>query len=268
MRLTGKVAVVTGAARGIGKVIARHLAEEGATVTLSDRNCEQGEATAGEFAAQGLKCSFLPADIAAPQESRNLIEKTVGTFGRIDILVNNAGVDPAVPFLDVSEEMWETVLGTNLRGTFFCAQAAARAMRSPGRGRIINISSIHAEHSMPGFSAYAASKGGINSLTRQLALDLSPYSITVNAVAPGAIEVEKFVADPLYDRAALAKEIPMGRVGFARDVSALVVFLASDEAGWITGKVLTVDGGTSSRLYLYAGRPIPAGVPRGTEESR
>jgi NAD(P)-dependent dehydrogenase (short-subunit alcohol dehydrogenase family) len=132
-------------------------------------------------------------------------------------------------------------------------------MRKVGTGRIINIGSVHSQATMPGFSVYAASKGAIDSLTRQLALDLSPFHITVNVIAPGAVEVEKFVADPAYDRNAVGGEIPMGRVGYPRDISGAVVFLASDDAAWLTGQVITIDGGTLARLYLYAGRPIPTG---------
>ena len=132
-------------------------------------------------------------------------------------------------------------------------------MLKAGKGRIINISSVHSHATMPGYSAYVASKGGIDSLTRSLALELAPHKITVNAIAPGAVEVEKFVAHPLYDPDALGKEIPLGRVGLPRDVSEAVVFLASDATDWLTGQVITIDGGTTTRLFLYAGRPLPVG---------
>jgi len=146
-------------------------------------------------------------------------------------------------------------------------QILAKRAGGEGWGRIVNISSVHSQATMPGgFSVYASSKGAINSLTRELALELAPLGITVNAVAPGAIEVERFVSNPVYDRAALASEIPLGRVGKPEDIAGVVAFLCSDDASWLTGQVITVDGGTLTRLYLYAGRPIPSGPKDQTQD--
>lgn len=268
MNLAGKVAVVTGAGRGIGFRIACRLLEDGASVVFTDRELGESAAQYIETSSTGRKAIFHQADISRLAQIEEMVEHTMGEFGRLDILVNNAAIDPAAPFLQVREDVWDQVIDTNLKGTFFCAQQAARKMMcQAGQGRIINISSVHSQATMPGFSVYSASKGGMNALTRELALELAPHGITVNAVAPGAIEVEKFVNDPLYDRDALAAEIPSGRVGKPEDISGMVAFLCSDDAAWLTGQVITVDGGTLTRLYLYAGRPIPSGMPHQTPDS-
>ncbi len=259
--------MVTGAGRGIGFRIACRLRQEGASVVFNDRDASETALREVETNAGGRKAIFHQADISRLTQIEEMIERTIGEFGRLDILVNNAAIDPAAPFLQVREDVWHQVIDTNLKGTFFCAQKAAQKMAKAGHGRIINISSVHAQATMPGFSVYSASKGGMNALTRELALELAPHGITVNAVAPGAIEVEKFVNDPLYDRDALAAEIPSGRVGKPEDISGMVAFLCSDDAAWLTGQVITVDGGTLTRLYLYAGRPIPSGKPERPADS-
>ena len=258
MRLDGKVALITGAGRGIGRVLAIRFSEAGASVVLDfpDESADAGY-VADALRRSGRQAAAVRGDVSVAAEAQAVVDETVRLFGRLDILVNNAAVDQPTPFLEVTEALFDRTLDTNLKGAFFCAQAAARAMRASGGGRIISIGSVHARASLPGCSAYAASKGALEALTRQLALDLSPFSITINVIAPGPIEVEKFVADPAYDAAALAREIPLGRVGQPADVSAAALFLASDDAAWITGQVLTVDGGTACRLPLYAGRPIP-----------
>jgi NAD(P)-dependent dehydrogenase (short-subunit alcohol dehydrogenase family) len=246
------VALVTGAGRGIGREIAIHFAEEGAAVVLNDRDAIAGASEAAErIRACGGRAAVCQADVSEPVQAKRLIEAAVAEFGRLDILVNNAGIDPRRPALDVTEDFWDDVLGVNLKGSFFCAQSAAREMCRTGGGRIINISSVHSQANMPDLSAYAASKGGLNALTRQLALELAPGRITVNAVAPGCILVEKCTFDPTER----GSEIPLGRVGQPRDISALVVFLASDDAAWLTGQVITVDGGTMTRLSLSTASP-------------
>jgi glucose 1-dehydrogenase/3-oxoacyl-[acyl-carrier protein] reductase len=260
MKLETKVALVTGGGRGIGKVIAQHLAEEGAAVVVNYSRSEAGARdTAEGIVNAGGRAIVHKADVSDVAQARDLVERTVGHFGRLDILVNNSGVDPTAPFFEVTEEFFYKVIDTNLKGSFFCSQLAALEMRKTGQGRIINIGSVHSRATMPGFSVYAASKGAIDALTRQLSLDLAPLNITVNVVAPGAVEVEKFVADPAYDPQMVGREIPMGRVGYPRDISGAVVYLASEDAAWLTGQVITIDGGTTARLYLYAGRPIPTG---------
>lgn len=260
MNLERKVALVTGAGRGIGFRIGCRLRDEGASVVFNDREVSEAAVRYVETKTGGGKAVFHQADISQIKEIERMFERTVQEFGRLDILVNNAGIDPTAPFLQVAEDMWHQVINTNLKGAFFCAQNAARKMCRAGQGRIVNISSVHGQATMPGFSVYAASKGAMNALTRELALELAPHGITVNAVAPGAIEVERFISNPLYDRDALAAEIPSGRVGKPDDISGIVAFLCSDDAAWLTGQVITVDGGTLTRLYLYAGRPIPSGT--------
>ena len=254
MNLGGKVALVTGAGRGIGFRIGCRLHGEGASVVFNDRAVSETAVRYIDSNSARSKAIFHQADVSQLKQIEQMVDRTMQEFGRLDILVNNAGVDPTAPFLQVGEDMWNEVIGTNLKGTFFCAQKAADKMCKAGQGRIVNISSVHSLATMPGFSAYSASKGAINALTRELALELAPHGITVNAVAPGAIEVERFINNPLYDR-----EIPSGRVGKPEDISGIVAFLCSDDAGWLTGQVITVDGGTLTRLFLYAGRPIPSG---------
>jgi len=247
MLLQGKVALVTGAGRGIGRDIALHLGELGAAVALNYAHSEKGAHTAAEaIRALGARAIVVPADVRSPVAVSGMVAKVVEQLGRLDILVNNSAVDPRIAILDVTEEFWDTVMDTNLKGTFFCAQAAVREMVRQGGGRIISISSVHGQATMNKFAVYAATKGGINALTRQLALDLAPYGITVNAVAPGCVQVEKST----YDPASRSREIPRGRVGRPRDISTVVAFLASDAAEWLTGQVITVDGGTTTRLFL------------------
>lgn len=257
MQLKGKVALVTGAGCGIGRVIAIHLAQAGAAVVLNYAHSEQGaHSAAEEIRKKGGQAWALQADIAKVEEARKLVSAACQRGQRLDILINNAGIGPRRPFLDMTEDLWDSVMDTNLKGAFFCSQAAVRKMKTLGRGRIINISSVHAQLTMNDVAVYAASKGGMNALTRQLALDLAPLGITVNAVAPGSVQIEKSTYDPTLR----AQEIPRGRVGRPSDIAVMVAFLASDAADWITGQVITVDGGTTTRLFLDLGR-LPSVPP-------
>jgi glucose 1-dehydrogenase/3-oxoacyl-[acyl-carrier protein] reductase len=242
-----RVVVVTGAGRGLGRDIALTFGRRGAAVVLNySASADGAESAAAEIRSAGGRASTFQADIACVDQAYALVDHAVKEFGGLDVLVNNSGVDTRMASDAVTEEFWDRIMGVNLKGTFFCTQAAARQMRKTGGGRIINISSVHAQQTMPNLSVYAASKGGMDGLTRQLALELAPDQILVNAVAPGCVQVEKNTWDP----AERGREIPLGRAGQPADVSGVVAFLASDDAAWLTGQVITVDGGTTTRLFL------------------
>jgi NAD(P)-dependent dehydrogenase (short-subunit alcohol dehydrogenase family) len=252
MRLKERTAIVTGAGRGIGSGIALCLAQEGADVVVNYAHSADGAvAVVEQIKALGRRAITIQADVSKADQVQAMVAKTVDTFGRVDILVNNAGIDPHAPFLEMTEEQWDWVVDTNLKGSFLCSQAAAREMVKTGGGKIIVVSSIHSIQSYMHITAYAASKGGLNSLTRQLALELAPYAINVNCIAPGAIHVDKFYeVMPTYSPDMFDHEIPLGFIGQAEDIGAVAAFLASDDARFITGQVLFVDGGTSCRMYL------------------
>ena len=252
MRLENKTAIVTGAGKGIGSGIALRLAQAGANVVINYAHSADGASeVAARINALGREAITVKADVSRASEVRNLVDEAVRTFGRVDILVNNAAVDPHAPFLEMTEEQWDWVIDTNLKGNFLCSQAAAREMIKTGGGRIIIISSIHSLVTYPHITAYAASKGGLNAMTRQLALELAPHHINVNCVAPGGVHVDKFYdVIPNYDPHMFDHEIPVGFMGYPEDIAAAVAFFASDDARYITGQVLVVDGGTSVRLFL------------------
>lgn len=247
MRLQGKRAVVTGSGRGIGRAIAIRLAREGADVAINDLNV-QGEArqTLAEVEAAGRRGLLIQADISRTEDARRLIDDAVRQLGPLDILVNNAGIEKHAPFVEVTEADYDKVLGVNLKGAFFVTQAFVRHLLADQRpGRVINISSVHEEMPFPGFSTYCLSKGGMQLLTRDLAVELGPYGITVNGIAPGAIatEINRALLDdkPRVER--LLRQIPLGRMGKPDDVAALAAFLASPDADYITGSTYYVDGG-------------------------
>lgn len=250
--LQGKIALVTGAGIGIGRGIALQLAGEGADVVVNYRSSvSEAQETAELIRAMGRRALAIQADVSEVSEIRRMAQHIRIHFGGVDILVNNSAVDPRERFFDVTEEMWDRILDTNLKGSFFCAQECASDMAKKGYGKIINISSVHGSLTMSRYAAYAASKGGMNALTRQLALDLAEYNIQVNAVAPGATEVEKFSKiDPLHDKDAIGEQIPLGRIGYPADVAKVVSFLASSGSDFVTGQVVTVDGGSSTRFFL------------------
>ena len=252
MKTVGKVAIVTGAGRGIGAGIALRLAQEGAHVVVNYAHSAQAAAdVAQQIQALGREALTVKADVSKSAEVQAMVDNTIERFGRVDILVNNAGVDPNVPFLEMTEEQWDWVVDTNLKGTFLCTQAAAQHMVRQGGGKIVLISSIHSRVTYPLLTAYAATKGGLNAMTRQLALELAPYHINVNCVAPGAVHVDKFYSIiPDYSPHIFDHEIPIGSIAYPEDIGAAVAFLASDDARFITGQVLFVDGGTSARMIL------------------
>lgn len=250
--LSGKRALVTGGGTGIGRGIVQYLAGEGATVCLSYNSSSAGadETVRAIRGADGKAWAFQ-ANFEHPEEGIALVHRAAEAMGGLDILVNNAGLTINRPFFQVTIEDWDRVLTIDLKSSFFCAQTAACYMRDQSSGRIIFIGSVHAHASVPLFAPYAASKGGMEALVRQMGVELAPHQITVNCIAPGLIEVESYYKDfPWYDRKDFEKQVPIGRVGFPQDIAAAVAFLSSDHAGFITGQTLYVDGGQLARLAI------------------
>ena len=239
-----RAAVVTGGSRGIGRAICVALAKQGCNVVV---NYCHGEAAAAETAALckelGVEAVTVQADVSTAEGCKKLFEEAVNAFGRVDILVNNAGVTRDNLILRLSEEDFDTVLNANLKGAFLCCKEAARRMVRQRYGRIVNLSSVVGLRGNAGQTNYSASKAGLIGLTKSLAKELASRNVTVNLVAPGLIDTDMTAALPEVARAALLASIPMGRMGAAEDVARAVAFLASDEAAYITGQVLCVDGG-------------------------
>ena len=260
MKLSGKVAVITGAARGIGRACAERFASDGATVVVSDIDEAEGEACAEAIRQSGGQASFAACDVAQKLDVRNLITSTVDQLGSVDICVSNAGVVHGADFLDLKEADFDRVLNVNLKGTFMFGQAAARRMveqvEAGGKpGSIINMSSVNAVFAIPNQVPYTISKGGVNQLTKVMALSLAEYGIRVNAIGPGSImtDILKAVAN---DQAAMDKimsRTPMGRIGEPSEIASVAAFLASDDASYITGQTIYPDGG---RLPLNYTVPI------------
>lgn len=246
MRLKDQVAMVTGGSRGIGRGIVKAFAAEGAKVAFLFRgNQEAADALAKEIAQSGGTAKAYQADVAKAEDVQKVVEQIEKDFGPITVLVNNAGIIKDDLFVRLEPADWQAVLSTNLGGTYNCCKALAYGMMRQRRGRIINISSVAAEHHNPGQTNYSASKGAINSLTRGLAVELASRGVTVNAIAPGFIETD--MSEAVRNKAGdiIKKMIPMRRLGQAEDIARVAVFLASEEASYITGQVLTVDGGLS-----------------------
>jgi glucose 1-dehydrogenase len=247
MKLSGKVALVTGSSQGIGQAIAIRLAEEGADIVVNyHSHPEQADAVKKQIEGLGRRAIAIGADLGTVSEVYRLVSEGVAALGQIDILVNNAGVEKNASFWDVTEHDYDLVLNTNLKGPFFAAQAFVKHLQGrKAPGKIINISSVHEDLPFPHFAAYCASKGGMKMITRDLSIELAPLGITINNIAPGAIETPINTAllnDPEKLKALLSN-IPLNRLGKPADVSAAVAFLASSEADYITGTTLVIDGG-------------------------
>jgi glucose 1-dehydrogenase len=243
MDLSEKTAIVTGAGSGIGYAIAERLAEAGAAVCVNYLDYEQ---EAKVLAARLPRAIAVKADVSSASQVAALVEQARSELGSVDVLVNNAGIEKEAPFLEVEEKDWDEVLSVNLKGAFLCAQAAGRAMRDSGRGgSIVNISSIHEDLPFPGFAPYCASKGGLRMLMRDIALELAPYRIRVNNVAPGAIvtPINRATLDDPEKLATLNGIIPIHRMGEPREVAEVVLFLTSDASSYVTGSTYYVDGG-------------------------
>ncbi|MFO7813123.1 MAG: 3-oxoacyl-[acyl-carrier-protein] reductase [Pelovirga sp.] len=241
--LKDKVAVVTGATRGIGRAVALALAAQGAYLVVVGTQAEKAAAVAAEIEQGGTRALGIGADISRGDDVERLVASAKEHFGRIDILVNNAGVTRDGLMLRMKEDDWDTVLDVNLKGAFLCTRGVARLMTKQRSGRIINISSVVGQMGNPGQANYCASKAGLHGLTRSNARELAKRQITVNAVAPGFIETDMTEFLTEQQRTELTSQIPLERLGHVDDIAATVVFLASDQAGYITGQVIGVNGG-------------------------
>ena len=256
MRLKDKVALITGASSGIGKAIATRFAEEGAHVAVNYRPGGQADADAAqtEAASFGPTSIAVAADVSRREDVERMMDEVVAKFGRLDIAINNAGIEIKRAFLEVTDEEWNRVINVNLFGSYLVSQVAARQMVKQGYGgKLIFISSVHEDIPFPEFTAYCASKGGVRMMLRNLAMELAPYKINVNNIAPGAIATpinQAVLADPVAMKNAVS-EIPWGRFGRPEEVAAVAVFLASDEAEYVTGSTYYVDGGLTQQVTLY-----------------
>ncbi len=255
MRLKDKVALVTGANSGIGRAIATRFAVEGAHVAVNYLpGGTREEQAAVEIASFPTESIEVAGDVSKRPDAEAMVAEVAARFGRLDIAVNNAGIEIKKPFLEVTDEEWDRVLAVNLFGAFLVSQAAARQMVKQGQGgRIVNISSVHEDIPFSQYAAYCASKGGMRMLMRTLALELAPYKITCNDIAPGAIATpinEAVLEDPTARENAI-REIPWGRFGRPEEVAAVAAFLASDEAEYVTGSTYYVDGGLTQQVTMY-----------------
>ncbi|MDW8122033.1 MAG: SDR family oxidoreductase [Armatimonadota bacterium] len=250
--MTSKVAIVTGGGEGIGRAIVKRFAQEGAQVVIAEIE-PTGQQVAQQLNEQGLKALFLQTDVAKAKDRNNLVRTTLDHFGHIDILVNNAGIYFPRSVFEMTQADWTKMMSVNLDAVFFLSQLAAQAMKEQGGGRIINVASVNSWLGMPLSSHYNAAKGGVAQITRCLAVELAPYNILVNAVAPGFIKTRMAIVDGVDETETEFfktfycdhRRIPLGRAGLPEEVASAVYFLASDDCQYITGHLLVVDGGLS-----------------------
>jgi NAD(P)-dependent dehydrogenase (short-subunit alcohol dehydrogenase family) len=255
-RLDGRIAIVTGGARGIGRATVERLAAEGAQVTFCDLEAAAGERTAHELAAAGLGATFTPADVTREDQVEALVAAVASRHGTVDVLVNNAGVNAYFDAATMTQAEWDSVFAVDLKGAWLCAKHVLVHMRRGRRGSIVNIASIHAQLTMPGMFPYAAAKAGLVGLTRSLALDCARDNIRVNAVLPGWTRtrlVEEWFAmqpDPAGAERRILDVHPMGRIASPAEIASIVAFVASDDASAMTGASVSVDGGLSVRFAI------------------
>ena len=245
--LKGRVCIVTGGAQGIGEACARRFAREGAKVVLADIDDARGQAVAAE-----LQATYVHCDVGDKAQVDALVARTLQAHGRIDVLVNNAGIFKAADFLDITEADWDAVIDVNLKGSFLVGQAVAREIVKTGGGAIVNMSSVNGVMAIPTIASYNASKGGINQLTRAMALSLADRGIRVNAVAPGTIATDlaqKAVLGSAEARDRIMSRTPLRRLGDPAEIASVCAFLASDAASYMTGEVVVVDGGRLALNY-------------------
>ncbi|MBI1897234.1 MAG: glucose 1-dehydrogenase [Acidobacteria bacterium] len=252
MRLEGKTALITGAGRGIGRAIARRMAADGASVVVADLNLDNAASAAAEVLGLSGKAHAVQVDISDSAAVQAMLAETLRVFGRLDVIVNNAGVGLTKLLLDTTLEEWERVLRVNLTGVFLCSQAAARVMIQQRSGRIINIASLSGQRGGTGRAAYGASKAGVTALTRVMAVELAPYGITVNEIAPGPVNTEMTaVTHDDATRQAYYNLVPMRRYAEREEIAAAAVFLASADAAFINGHTLNVDGGFQAAGLMF-----------------
>jgi NAD(P)-dependent dehydrogenase (short-subunit alcohol dehydrogenase family) len=256
MALTGKVAIITGGAQGIGLACAERFTADGAKVVIADVEAKKGEAAAKKLKAAGKEALFVPCDVSKGEDVRKMVAAAVEAYGAVDALVNNAGVTSGADFLEVTEAEFDRVLGINLKGAFLVAQAVARRMveqvkagRKPGA--IVNMSSVNAVLAIPTQVPYTISKGGLNQMTKLLALSLAPYAIRVNAIGPGSImtDILKTVMTDEEARRRIMSRTPLGRIGEPAEIAAIAAFLISEDASYITGQTIYADGGRMPLNY-------------------
>lgn len=250
--MDGKVAVVTGGGRGIGRAVVEHLSSAGASVAILEQETS-GADVAASVCDEGGRAVHIPTDVSEPSDVARAVQRTVSELGQVDILVNNAAVSLGESFLDTRLETWNRTIAVNLTGAFLCGQAVARTMVEAGtRGRIVNVASVNAFAAERGAASYVAAKGGIAQLTRAMAVDLAPHGILVNAVAPGAVSTESTAELFARDSYAgsIAAGVPLARAGEPAEIAAVIGFLASDAASYVNGAVLVIDGGFLSYVRL------------------
>lgn len=255
MNLDGQIAMVTGSTQGIGRGVALRFASDGATVIVVGRNERKGHAVVEEIQQLGGRAAYIRTDVSVEDDVERMVSSAIKDHGQIDILVNNAGGPGTwwtTPFFEMAVEHWHHTIGVNLTGMFLCSRATARHMVERRRGKIVNIASVHSYATAPGAADYAAAKGGVIQLTKAMAIDLAPYDIRVNAIAPGAISVEK-MPESDYPDDIMNDYILLKRWGTVHEIAASALFLCSDESSYINGQTITVDGGLTT---LLPGEPI------------